>query len=99
MLGANGWWVLRRHLLPNAAPPLIALLTIESGEVIVYESVLSYLGLGVQPPTASWGAMLKNGMSYLHSAPMLLIAPGVITALTVALFFAWGEDLERRLGR
>jgi peptide/nickel transport system permease protein len=97
LAGASPGWVLRRHVLPNAAGPLIALLPLEVGEVIAYESVLSYLGLGVPAPTPSFGAMLRNGLSYVPDSPALLIAPGLATALAISAFHLLGEGLRRRL--
>jgi peptide/nickel transport system permease protein len=85
-LGASARHVILRHVLPNAAAPLATLAAIELGEIILYESVISFLGLGVAPPLPSWGQMLAKGMTYLESAPLLLIMPGLLTFLTVLSF-------------
>jgi len=96
-LGASHARILWRHILPNAAAPLIVVATIDVGHVVLYESVLSYLGLGIQPPSASWGAMLHEGMTYLHTAPMLLIAPGLLTFATVVAVNVLGDGLREAL--
>lgn len=96
-LGASHWRVLLRHVLPNAATPLIVAATLDVGHIVLYESVLSYLGLGVQPPTPSWGAMLRDGMTYLHTAPLLLLVPGALTFATVAAVNVLGDGLRDRL--
>jgi peptide/nickel transport system permease protein len=74
------------HLLPNAAPPLIVQTSIAMAVAILLEASLSFLGLGVQPPQPSWGAMLSDSRQYLRLAPWYGIAPGAaLTVLLVAL--------------
>ena len=95
--GATPARIVIRHILPNAVAPLIVAATLDVGQIIIAESVLSYLGIGVQPPMPSWGAMLKNGMSYLYSAPVLLIVPGVLTFATVTAVNFVGDGLRDAL--
>jgi peptide/nickel transport system permease protein len=70
-LGASGWWIARRHVLPNAATPILA------------EASLSFLGLGIQPPGASWGSMINAGRGYLQQAPWIVFGPGAALFVTV----------------
>lgn len=96
-LGASDRRIIFHHIIPNALAPIIVAATLDLGELIVYESVLSFLGLGVQPPIPSWGAMLSRGMTYLYSAPLLLILPGLLTFVTVALAGLIGDALRDAL--
>jgi peptide/nickel transport system permease protein len=100
-LGASGLRVALRHILPGSLPPLLVLATGYVGKAMVLEAILSYLGLGVPPPTPSWGRMIYEGASrYLETAPWLTLAPGgalAILALGFALLGdALGEALEPR---
>jgi peptide/nickel transport system permease protein len=88
--------ILFGHVLPNAAGPLGVAAALEVGQVIVYESVLSFLGLGIQPPEPSWGAMLRDGMTHLHHAPILTIIPGLMTLATVASINVLAGALDPR---
>lgn len=96
-LGASELRILATHVLPSAAPPLIVAATIETGELIVYESVLSFFGLGVPPPVPSWGAMLAQGLTYVYSAPLLVVLPGLLTFATVAALGLFGDGLRDAL--
>ena len=69
--GAKPQEIIFRHIVPNAMAPIIVAATLQVGSIILYESVLSFLGLGVKPPTASWGNMLKNALDYMTQAPLL----------------------------
>jgi peptide/nickel transport system permease protein len=81
--GATDLRILFRHILPNAIPSIVVLATVEMGEVILALSGLSFLGLGAQPPTPEWGAMLNDTRAYLFTAPRLMIVPGVAITLAV----------------
>ena len=96
-LGAGAPHILVRHILPNVSGPLIVATTLSVGDVILLESVLSFLGLGVQPPLASWGSMLSNAQELIGSAPSLAIYPGLMIFLTVVAFNLLGDGLQRRL--
>jgi len=76
-VGASNLRIVWRHLLPNSLAPLLVQLSLGMGQVILIEASLSFLGLGAQPPTPSWGAMLSNGRAYLLAAPWLTLFPGV----------------------
>lgn len=82
-IGSTPLWVGRRHLLPEVIPPVIVVATLELGLMVLYEAALSFLGLGVQPPTPSWGAMLSDGQEYISTAWWLTTIPGVALFLLV----------------
>jgi len=83
-LGATASWNIRRHLLPNVLPQMLIVASYELGQIIVLESALSYLGLGVQPPLASWGTMVSDGQTYLELDPWLSVLPSIALFLLVA---------------
>ena len=84
LVGQKNWKVLFKHLLPNTFPSLIVLFTINLGNAMMTESSLSYLGVGISPPTATWGNMVNEAYAYLMKAPRLAIIPGIcIIALIV----------------
>jgi peptide/nickel transport system permease protein len=85
------------HLLPNAAGPIVAATALAVGNVIMIESVLSFLGLGIQPPAASWGNMLTGAQELLQEAPMLAVWPGLSIFLTVIAFNFLGDGLQDAL--
>jgi peptide/nickel transport system permease protein len=95
-LGARDWTLLVRHVLPNAASPILAYAFTLVGLMIVFASGLSFIGLGVQPPSPDWGAMVNGGRLYLATAPWLAIAPGA-AILVVGLAFGqvgvWVDDV------
>lgn len=95
-IGASSWRVLTRHVLPNAMAPVIVSATLGVGGAILTESVLSYLGLGVQPPTPSWGNILNEGRVALGVAWWLTISPGVCILITVLAFNLLGEGIRER---
>lgn len=82
--GASTGHVLRWHLWPAARGPLLVATTLDVGELVVYENVLSFLGLGVPPPAPSWGTLLAEAFVHLERAPALVLAPGLATVVTVA---------------
>jgi peptide/nickel transport system permease protein len=84
-LGIPRWRILVRHVLPNISTPVIVLFTTGISYTILLEATLSYLGLGVQPPTATWGNMIREGQSYFQSAPWLVIAPGLLLIAAVTI--------------
>jgi peptide/nickel transport system permease protein len=95
-LGATVPHILWLHILPNVLGPLIVATTLSVGDVILFESVLSFLGLGVQPPLASWGSMLSNAQELITTAPLLAIYPGMMIFLTVVACNLLGDALQRR---
>jgi len=86
-----------RHVLPNAIPIVIVITMIDVGAVILVESALSFLGLGVQPPTATWGNMLSNAQSYFHLGTHLVIYPGLLITVTVLCLYLLGDGLRDAL--
>ena len=94
-MGAGTARVLLRHILPNIMPPIIVLFTTRVGAVILAESALSFLGLGVPPPAPTWGGMLSgSSRSYMYLAPWLAIAPGVCLTLVVYGTNVFGDALR-----
>lgn len=83
-----------RHILPNVVPPIVVLVTIEMGTLILAVSSLSFLGIGIQPPTPEWGAMINDGRRFLTSAPQLMLLPGVAIFLVVLGFNLLGDGLR-----
>ncbi len=100
-IGQTERWIILRHILPNVAPSVIVLATLDVATVIIAESALSFLGLGVQPPTVTWGSMLADGRQYVATAWWLAVAPGMaitITVLGIIFFGDWLRDvLDPRL--
>jgi ABC-type dipeptide/oligopeptide/nickel transport system permease subunit len=89
--------IMIRHVLPNIVAPVIVAFTITIGIAILVESGVSFLGLGVQPPTASWGKELRIGFTYLEAAPLFSIAPGVMISLAIISFNFVGDGLRDAL--
>ncbi len=94
LAGASDLRIIFSHLLPNAFPPILVAATLGVGNAILIESALSFLGLGVQPPTPSWGNMLTEGKSCLQVAWWLSVFPGLAILLTVLSFNLLGETLQ-----
>jgi len=96
-LGASGFRIMFKHLLPNVMAPIIITATIALGGNIMLESAVSFLGLGVQQPTSSWGNELRIGYSYLEIVPLFSLAPGLMIALAVLAFNFMGDGLRDAL--
>ncbi|HYF93857.1 MAG TPA: ABC transporter permease [Symbiobacteriaceae bacterium] len=92
--GARDWWIIIRHILPNALGPIIVSVTLGIPGAIMSEASLSFLGLGVRPPTATWGAMILDGQSYLRRAPLVSVIPGIAIMITVLAFNLVGDGLR-----
>ncbi|MBX3529050.1 MAG: ABC transporter permease [Rhizobiaceae bacterium] len=97
-IGCSWWRVAWRHVLPNAMSPLVVQIAVVLGAAITAEASLSFLGIGVQPPTASWGGMLSSAYQNLYEAAYLIWAPGIAIALTVLAFTALGDEARVALG-
>lgn len=93
-LGGSHLRLMLRHILPQVVPQATVLGTLGVGWAILTEAGLSYLGLGIQPPLASWGNMLQNAQAYLWRQPMLAVWPGLFIALTVLAFNVLGNSLR-----
>ena len=96
-LGARAPRIMLVHILPNAVSPIIVATTLAVGNVILFESVLSFLGLGIQPPVPSWGTMLTNAQELIGTAPLLAVWPGLLILLTVASCNLLGDALQHAL--
>jgi len=96
-IGAGHLRIMVKHLLPNAFPPLLVLVTVNLGTAIMMEASLSYLGIGIIPPTPSWGGMVNAGQSYLLDYPLLSFAPGIAILLVVLAFNMVGDGLRDAL--
>jgi peptide/nickel transport system permease protein len=90
-MGAGGWTIAIRYILPNAVGPLLVSLSFGIPAAIIAEAGLALLGLGVQPPTPSWGTMIQEGTEWVLVAPHMLLWPGILFALTM-LAFTWVGD-------
>jgi peptide/nickel transport system permease protein len=95
--GAGAGRVIFRHILPNILSPVVVLASLGIGGVIILEAALSFLGLGVQPPTPSWGGMLTDGRAFIMIYPQIALAPGVMITLTVLAFNLIGDGLRDAL--
>ena len=96
-LGASHSQVLFGHLLPNALAPVLVSGMLATGDAIILEATLGFFGLGAQPPTPSWGAMMSSGTALLFKAPWIIIFPGLAVAITVVAINIYGDALIRAL--
>ncbi|AYO29787.1 ABC transporter permease [Biomaibacter acetigenes] len=96
-IGVKNWIIMIRHIFPNCVAPLLVLLTLGIPEAIMSEASLSFLGVGAQPPTPSWGLMISNGKEYLFSAPWVAISPGFAILIIVLAFNFLGDGLRDAL--
>ena len=96
-IGARNFRIMFRHVLPNAAGPIIVNATLLVGANIILESVLSYFGFGLHPPTSSWGNMIADGQALYELAPWLVFAPGLLIFVTVLSFNLVGDGLRDAL--
>ncbi len=96
-MGSSSLRIMLRHVLANAFPPIIVLITMQVGTAILAEAGLSYLGIGVIPPTPSWGSMVSDGFPYLITNPLLSVVPGVAIMIVVFAFNMVGDGLRDTL--
>jgi peptide/nickel transport system permease protein len=96
-IGATNRRIILRHILPEVFSPVIVASSTYVGSVVLLEAALSYLGLGIQPPDASWGNMLSNAQDYMWNRPMLAVYPGLALVITVVAFNYSGEAIRRVL--
>lgn len=94
MAGTGTLGVLFAHVFPNIAGPMLVTAALDIGTIIMELAGLSFLGLGAQPPTAEWGAMMNNGRSMLQTAPWVILAPGAAIFLTVTVFNLLGDKIR-----
>jgi peptide/nickel transport system permease protein len=93
-LGARRLSILARHILPQTIPSVVVSATLGIGFAVLTEAAVSYLGLGIQPPTPSWGNMLQNAQQYVWTSPMLAIFPGAVITLVVLAYNFLGDGLR-----
>jgi peptide/nickel transport system permease protein len=96
-LGARPARILYKHILPNALPLILVAGSLRVGGFILLEAALSFLGLGVQPPTPTWGSMISLNRAYINSAPWMVIFPGLAISITVISFNILGDFLRDKL--
>jgi peptide/nickel transport system permease protein len=97
VIGASNLRIMFRHLVPNVFPPLLVLITLDLGFAILTEASLSFLGIGINPPTATWGGMVSDGQHYLLTHPVLSMSPGLAIVLVVLAFNLVGDGLRDAL--
>ena len=93
-LGATDFRIIVNHMIPNILAPLLVQVSLMVGDAILFESALSFLGLGIQPPIATWGGMLNNAQELIFEAPQLAIFPGVLIFIVVICFNFVGDGLQ-----
>jgi peptide/nickel transport system permease protein len=94
--GLSTFQIIRKHLLPHVVGNVFVLATLDLGKIILLIASLSYIGLGAQPPTPEWGAMLNEGKPYFHSSPHLMVIPGIAIMCTVLISNVVGDILRDR---
>lgn len=90
----KSWKIVFKHLLPNTLPTMMVSFTMNLGSTIMLESTLSFLGIGIQQPTASWGSMVSDGYQYIFTRPFLAFVPGICIVLLVLAFNIFGDSLR-----
>jgi len=98
-IGTPTSMIIIRHVVPNTLSPLTVAVAVTAGFAMLAEAGLSFLGLGVQPPQASWGSMIREGFTYFGRSPWLGLFPGILIAATVLTFVLLGDGLSDALGR
>jgi peptide/nickel transport system permease protein/oligopeptide transport system permease protein len=96
-MGASNWRIIMRHIVPNCFSPILVLMTMMMGTTILAEAGLSFIGIGITPPTPAWGSMVTDGRNYLLTNPALSVAPGVAIMLLVFSFNMVGDGLRDAL--
>jgi len=96
-IGAGNKRIILKHILPNVVAPVIVMATLMMGDAILIEATLSFLGMGAQPPTPSWGSILAGGRTYLRLAPWVSMFAGMAIMLTVLGFNLLGDGLRDAL--
>ncbi len=93
-LGCQAARILSRHIVPNTLAPIVVAATLDVGRAIIFEASLSFLGLGIQPPTATWGSMLNRAQAYLLNAPWIALFPGIMILITILCVNFLGDGLR-----
>ncbi|MDR2394778.1 MAG: ABC transporter permease subunit [Treponema sp.] len=97
LCGSSPFKIIFTHLLPNIIPQMLAIITVDFGHTILSISGYSFLGLGVQPPSPEWGAMINEGRRYINSAPFMMFWPGMMILLTVVCMNILGDNMRDTL--
>lgn len=97
LIGLKEWKVMLKHILPNTIPTILVVFTMNLGSSIGVESGMSYLGIGIAPPTPSWGRMVSEGYAYLRSNPLIALVPGICIILIVIAYNTIGDALRDAL--
>jgi len=92
--GSSSFYTITRHIVPNIVSPIMAYVTLDIGNILLLFSVLSYIGLGVQPPFPEWGALVNNGQDFLQSSPWLALVPGIAIVIVVVSISLVGDALR-----
>jgi len=92
--GGSDWRIIAKHILPNVWTPVIVIATSNVGGVIIAESSLTFLGVGISPSIPTWGVLISDGRNYLDTAPWIAAFPGVALTLTVLAVFFFGDGLR-----
>jgi ABC-type dipeptide/oligopeptide/nickel transport system permease subunit len=95
--GVDDWGIVRRHIVPNILSPIVVAATVDIANVVLAEATLSFLGIGIQPPYPSWGRMIRDGLDYLRSAPMLVVYPSLALGTLVLSLNFMGDALRDAL--
>jgi len=93
-VGVTPWRIITRHILPNVLGSIIVLVTTDIAWCILNASSLSFLGLGVQPPTPDWGTILNEGRNYVYQAPWITVGPGLVFMATILAINLLGDSLR-----
>ena len=96
-VGSSHLRTIFQHITPNIMGPLLVAVTLNIGNSILWEAALSFLGLGIQPPTPSWGNMLFNATEIIYESPSLAILPGIFIFITVISFNFFGDGIQQAL--
>jgi len=92
--GAGNLWIIMKHIIPNSLPPMIVIATVSAATAITAEAGLSFLGLGVQPPTPTWGSIISDGQNFIRSAPWISFSAGFLIMITVVCLNLVGDALR-----
>ena len=95
-LGASDLYIMSRHILPNILPCVLVMATLSVGYAILGAASLSFLGLGVQPPTPEWGSMMNDARPFIRSHPMMMVLPGIAITVTVLAFHLLGDGIREK---
>jgi peptide/nickel transport system permease protein len=96
-LGASNLYIMSRHILPNIIPSVLVMATLSVGYAILGAASLSFLGLGIQPPTPEWGSMMNDARPFIRFHPLMMVFPGTAITITVLAFHLLGDGIREML--